>query len=772
MVRVPEYQPDQSLRPNYRQGIDVRATPDAAGAAIGKGMQAFAQGMSNLSDSMAEVRALEDEARVRDQRTAYMRERDALLYDPENGYLNTQGKNAIDGREAFTSKMGDLRRKYAQGLTPSQSVLFNRSVDTLDLDASRAALQHNARELKGYVIQQGEASAASFREEAIRNVGDKQVADKYLSAGIMELRQNGAKQGLPAEQIALKEKEYISNATAAMVKQIALKDPIAADNFLKENRNRLTEGDRLSLETAMESSLYEAKGRRNAMEIVRGTPAPAQAAAKPAVGVAETEDDVRRMEAEMERTAPKGAAVDPVSGVKDAAKAPASTFNQVVGSLYGLNERTDGAAIASFIKRSTGINIDPAVTPWCAAFVNAVLATQGIDGTGKLNARSFLNFGMATDAPKPGDIVVLTRGGPNAATGHVGFFQGFDENGNVRVLGGNQNNAVNVSTYSADRVLGYRTAGAVNADTAGMPNYSPQGLLHIQQKLATITDPKEYAATQKAVDAYLTQQKRFMDAQRDQVVDATAQQLIQNPSLDLMTLPLDTQRALGKSGMTSLIEFQNKLRTQGDPRTDDSVMFDLMTMDPEQMSGMTKEQLFQARSKLSNADWDRVVKRYEGTRSDIRKAKEEHINLTEAFSLANRQLEAVGIKDDPKRVGQFQNVLASEMDAFKRTNNGRNPNPMEVQSMINRLLLPVVIKTPGALFGSLWPVSEDKRLFEAGARADNSTVDVNVTYEEVPVDLRRGISARLERDTGRKPTKKEIADEYERFLLGQKPAQR
>ena len=109
-----------------------------------------------------------------------------------------------------------------------------------------------------------------------------------------------------------------------------------------------------------------------------------------------------------------------------------------------------------------GIHIDPAMTAWCAAFVNAVLATNGLKGTGSNAARSFLDYGSATNSPQKGDIVVLRRG--NGTEGHVGFFEGFDKGGNVRVLGGNQGppgfGKVSEATYTRAEVLGYRRAPA------------------------------------------------------------------------------------------------------------------------------------------------------------------------------------------------------------------------------------------------------------------------------------------------------------------------
>jgi hypothetical protein len=59
--------------------------------------------------------------------------------------------------------------------------------------------------------------------------------------------------------------------------------------------------------------------------------------------------------------------------------------------------------------------------------------------------------------PEIGDVVVLTRDTPYAWAGHVGLFIRLSENKeHVFILGGNQQNSVNVSRYQASRVLGYR----------------------------------------------------------------------------------------------------------------------------------------------------------------------------------------------------------------------------------------------------------------------------------------------------------------------------
>lgn len=98
---------------------------------------------------------------------------------------------------------------------------------------------------------------------------------------------------------------------------------------------------------------------------------------------------------------------------------------------------------------------------WCAAFVGAMLTRAGLTGTGKLTARSYLDWGVPVDPKdiRPGDIVIFQRGG-SAWQGHVGFAHGKPKNGAIEVLGGNQRDQVNIARQSMTAFLGARRAKA------------------------------------------------------------------------------------------------------------------------------------------------------------------------------------------------------------------------------------------------------------------------------------------------------------------------
>lgn len=92
-------------------------------------------------------------------------------------------------------------------------------------------------------------------------------------------------------------------------------------------------------------------------------------------------------------------------------------------------------------------------TPYCAAFVGAMLEAAGYVSTRSGWAKSYLSWGVKLDKPVLGAIAVLSRKGGG---GHVGIVVGFDKLGRVLLLGANQKNSVNVAPFDIERALGWR----------------------------------------------------------------------------------------------------------------------------------------------------------------------------------------------------------------------------------------------------------------------------------------------------------------------------
>ncbi len=94
-------------------------------------------------------------------------------------------------------------------------------------------------------------------------------------------------------------------------------------------------------------------------------------------------------------------------------------------------------------------------TPWQSAFVGWVLGSSGLEHTGKLNARSWLNWGKETTEPSFGAVAILWRQSRNAAYGEVGFVVGV-ETDHIKILAADIDGQVTVARKPKNMVLGFR----------------------------------------------------------------------------------------------------------------------------------------------------------------------------------------------------------------------------------------------------------------------------------------------------------------------------
>lgn len=132
-------------------------------------------------------------------------------------------------------------------------------------------------------------------------------------------------------------------------------------------------------------------------------------------------------------------------------------YLKTADAFVGFNERTNRSELKQFMK------VDPVYYEWCAAFVNAVLHVNTIEGSesvseNPLMARSFLTWGEKVDKPRLGDIVVFPRGN-QGWQGHVGFYintQVVDGVTYFVILGGNQDDEVSYELYPAATALSIR----------------------------------------------------------------------------------------------------------------------------------------------------------------------------------------------------------------------------------------------------------------------------------------------------------------------------
>lgn len=132
---------------------------------------------------------------------------------------------------------------------------------------------------------------------------------------------------------------------------------------------------------------------------------------------------------------------------------------EIAFSQYGITEFAgkdkNNPAILRYFKEIGETWVPDDETAWCSAFANWVAQKAGVERSGKLNARSWLNVGENIARPMLGDVVVFWRDSPESWKGHVAFYVNQDDD-YIYCLGGNQSNMVKISAYPKNRLLSYR----------------------------------------------------------------------------------------------------------------------------------------------------------------------------------------------------------------------------------------------------------------------------------------------------------------------------
>jgi uncharacterized protein (TIGR02594 family) len=104
---------------------------------------------------------------------------------------------------------------------------------------------------------------------------------------------------------------------------------------------------------------------------------------------------------------------------------------------------------------------------WCGTYAGHCLKTAGVE-IPKFWMRALAyddTWGVKLDRPIEGCIVTFSRKGG----GHVGFVAGTNKEGQLIVLGGNQNNMVNYATFDKERVVGYYLPKGYSKDGKVLP---------------------------------------------------------------------------------------------------------------------------------------------------------------------------------------------------------------------------------------------------------------------------------------------------------------
>lgn len=741
MPVVPQYQIGQvAQRPILQQGINVQASADDMGAAVGRGMQNLAQGVGQVGQAMRAVQELEDVAKAKEadnQFAAWLRERQY----GENGYLTLEGQAAVANRTAFEAEVAAKRREFGANLTGGASIAYSRASEARLNDTLDTSIRHAATERKTWFRDASTARLDTFAEDALAAYRDPAKVKKNIAAGVLELRQMGGLEGWDADTLGNKEAEYVSGVHKNIALRIAQTDPAAAMTYYEDHKDALTGPAQTDLENILAPLIIDEQAKSEAARLLETG------------RVAEMSNGV-------------------VSGRRVGEGSMPAIREFLTGKASGNAAGVDGMDTFFAANLAAMLNDAPPELRDALGISSGYRSTEtqarlyeNSDKSGKWVAKpggSSHEFGLAADLTFNGERIDPKKHPEayrwlqeNAAAYGLNFRMSW-EPWHIEPTGARDVIASGMVTASGSG-LGARTAMPSQADIAagldGIAN--PMLRQATAERLRSIMAIREAEAT-AAMNALKTGAFAAIDGGA-------------NPD----TLPAEIRAQLGRTEMAGLWEYYEK-RAKNDLKTDERVLFDLQTMYAQDPSMFSKTDLWQYRNSLSDSDWDTVNGWRQTALTDQRRAGEEASSIGSAMTFARTQLDAVGItttgqtgrarEEAAAREMQFQMALSREMEAF-RSREGRVPSQIDIQDMVARLLVPVIIEEPGRIWGTRQ--TEGQFFFEAGRLGNiggGRSVSVGYEYKQIPPADRVEIEVALEQQLGRKPSEAQVEAAYENYM--------
>lgn len=229
--------------------LRVQASPEDAGAAIGRAMGTLGQGISQLGNSLSNIADKENERRNADSVTdAYYRFQDRrrqFMYG-ENGEMTKRGQDAFGS----VARVDDFYKSSIEETTKAlenerQRLAFLKMVQR-DRDSTLDAVgRYETTQRTEYKDQAARGILDNSVADAVNAYNDPKIVANSIETGRRVLLSN--LQGQPPEVIERELRGYESRVHSSIITRLISENPTAAENYYTANRDKINGEDHIKI---------------------------------------------------------------------------------------------------------------------------------------------------------------------------------------------------------------------------------------------------------------------------------------------------------------------------------------------------------------------------------------------------------------------------------------------------------------------------------------------------------------------------------------------
>lgn len=766
MVTVPVYQQDQTLRPNIRQGINVQASADDFGAAIGRGMQQAAQGGMQLADSITQVNELKASLTAKDSLTAFERDKMELDYG-QNGFMTTQGRNAVDGRAKYNEALEDLRKRHGANLTPAAASKYDQASTAAVTQGMRSGIIHAAQGQKEWAASSSTARMELLKDQALVGYDKPDEINKSLHLGYEEIAEQANLMGWDQSVIDYKRKEFSSQVHSNVAIALASKPNGArsALTYIEKNGAGMDPKTKLDIETKLRPFAVD----EEALSVVNGIVSEGRK-------VSEIEGDIV---AEVAGVAPSGgptrskAFLHSRSAHKDRPGDTANLDNSFADNLAALIQdapagireglglfsafRTGAEQRAAYAAAAPGM----AAKPGGSQHEVGRAVDLSYNGRSLRHAPPEVTAWLHENANNYGLYFPLMNS-QRAKFGMGAIAEGKQENWHIEPIG---TRGTGVAGMRGSTVVPARDGVSARAS---MPSYGDA-----MARIDKITDPEVRASAIKQLNAQFEIRSKAESANADAAKTQIWTQVLQG--VPMSAIPLDLKVAAGREAVSGFMDFEAKAGNVTTNPIAYSKLNEMAATDPIGFAkiDMTASEIINS---LSREDWKALSNKKTSILGDERKATEEGAVYTQAYKVAEEFYGAAGIitgnsadaqsEDNRMRQMRLNDEMRVETQQFMELNKGKKPGYEELRAMAAMLTMKAIAAEKRTNPVTGWFDSDglddvwEGRLFERRSAPGGAETRIVAEFKDIPADWVSSITVALTKRNGAPPTKAQIEQEW------------
>ena len=698
-MTVPQYQRQQVQQASRPVGVEAATS----------GMGQVAQGLGNVGQMFDQFQADIDEANAKRADTEYADRVRKTLYEDQTGYLYSQGGDALERRNKAAETLQKDYDDILGALTPNQRKMAQAAMESRRQSSLSGIDRHASSERITYLNDAGDARIRSAVDDAILDPGN---LDRSLSITRNEVREKGARLGWAPEVTKAAEDEAVGQMHAGIVTRLANVDPEQALGYLNAHRDSMSAKAVASLEGPLVADAKRRKGREIGIAAARG-----------ASGIGpDYYASIRAAE----------------SGGNDTAKNPNST---ATGRYQFIQSTWDGLrAKHPELGLTANGRLDPeqqerAIRAFTEDNAKTLIRAGVAVTNGTLYAAHFLGAGTAAK--------VLRAGLDQSMSSLVG----------AGVMAANK--FLNGKTVGDFIAWAEDKAGGQAPQPAGQPGGQPGGV----RALLAIEDPDVRASAMQEYQLWSGQFAAEEKARQDAAQQSAFAQIVAGG--DVNDLPLADKVALGQSGLSSLMDFQTKVRAKQPIETDPALFVELTQQAATDPEAFAARDPLEWLGKLSQDDWKAMTKKQADAMAgaDPQRA----VTVSTIDTVSAEVLTAAGIKTgakaskkDAAKQARFQEGLLRWAQDFQADNGGKQPTHLQIREQANAMLMQVVLDPPGMFNQQSGPAFTLD--FEGVTPADVLDGSLTVNGKDVPPEAVEAFVTAFEAALGRAPTPAEVVE--------------